>query len=128
VAIGGLLTVALASFGSHASRGADIRKPWAERGRALAYALCRNCHVVIDGQAPTQDGIPAFRTIANKPGQSKSHIVQILTHPHPPMPTPPITVPDMTDIIAYLDTLRAAGSPPLLQPDGTDGPRNTNPG
>lgn len=92
--------------------------PDAAAGKALADKLCKTCHLV-DGDAKTaQVGPPPFNSIANKPGQTFEHIKAILIQPHAPMPDMQLTNDEMTDLTAYLDTLRAPGTPPLLPPPG----------
>ena len=92
-------------------------EPDADRGKQLAERLCVNCHVVskdVDREVP--EGVPPFKVIANKPGQSGDHIRNILMQPHASMPAIGLTRLEMDDIIAYLDELRPEGSnPPLLQ-------------
>ena len=94
--------------------------PSIEHGFQLASGVCAGCHLVPgSGRTAAQDGIPTFETIANRPDQTKERIIQSLLQPHPPMPEAPLSMPDIIDVIAYLDTLRRedAGAP-LLPPLG----------
>jgi hypothetical protein len=80
--------------------------------------------VIADSKQPSAiAGIPTFRSIANRPGQSGERIKGILIRPHVPMPDMHLTNEEITDIIAYLETLRTDRSiPPLLAPTLPDRP------
>ncbi|MGI9522541.1 MAG: c-type cytochrome [Hyphomicrobiaceae bacterium] len=86
------------------------------RGRQLAQSFCINCHLVDPDQSGgINEGIPSFRAIANRPGQTHENIVNFLVEPHPPMPDMQLTRSEIRDLTAYLDTLRRpeAGAPLL---------------
>lgn len=91
--------------------------PDAARGRILAERLCATCHVVSDAQTSSATaGPPTFASIANRPGQTRQRIVNVLISPHPPMPDVHITVQEIDDIVSYLDTMRSpSNSEPLLK-------------
>ncbi|MEO1207396.1 MAG: cytochrome c [Pseudomonadota bacterium] len=99
---------------------ADDKKDWAAdaaRGQVLAERLCATCHVV----GPTQTGAatagpPTFASIANRPGQTRERILNVLIAPHPPMPNVQMTLHEIDDIIAYLDTMRSPQSKEPLLP------------
>lgn len=100
----------------------DATPPSPERGLELAHRLCQGCHVTGNtDQAKAIAGVPPFRTIANKPGQSGDHIKSILIKPHAPMPDMHLTSAEILDIIAYLDTLRSDPKSPSLLPAGPPG-------
>lgn len=92
--------------------------PSPERGHALAQKFCTNCHVIDDSSNTTVPaGVPAFRGIANKPGQTGQNIMNVLIKPHTPMPDMNLTRDEIVDIISYLETLRTNEAvPPLLPP------------
>jgi mono/diheme cytochrome c family protein len=95
-------------------------EPSAEKGHALAQKLCSGCHV-IESEASTTvpAGVPPFRTIANRPGQTAERIMNVLIQPHVPMPDMHLSREEMLDIVAYLETLRTDTSlPPLLPKHG----------
>lgn len=94
-------------------------KPSPDRGYALAQNFCKGCHLIGDNaDAAVPAGIPTFRGIANKPGQTSGHIMEILMRPHPPMPDIQLTREEMMHILAYLETLRTDKSgTPLLELD-----------
>lgn len=122
------VTVGLAGGAAPARAEDDDKKahvPSPEAGFALADRLCKSCHIVGAEAATAQVGPPPFKSIANKPGQSFDHIRSVLIQPHAPMPDLQLTNDEMVDLAAYLDTLKAPGSPPLLPPPGekTDRPK-----
>jgi cytochrome c len=92
--------------------------PSPEKGYALAQKFCTNCHVIDNTSNTTVPaGIPAFRGIANKPGQTGQNIMNVLIHPHAPMPDIHLSRDEIVNIIAYLETLRTNQAvPPLLTP------------
>jgi mono/diheme cytochrome c family protein len=92
--------------------------PSPERGLAFAERFCQNCHIVAPdarrpADAPVPAGVPTFRQIANKPGQTGDRIVGALISPHPPMPDVNLSREEIGDLIAYLETLR---TDPLIKP------------
>ena len=100
-----------------AIRAQEVPGPSAEKGLQLAQRLCSNCHLVEDrANATLPAGIPTFRAIANRRGQSGQRITNILLKPHEPMPDIRLTGPEIRDILAYLETLRTDPSVPPLSP------------
>lgn len=98
--------------------------PSATDGKALAQKLCVNCHIVDAGASGTAPvGPPPFPVIANRPGQTAERVRGMLIQPHPPMPDIHLTNEEINDIVAYLDSLRASGTPPLLPPGTPDKPK-----
>ena len=91
--------------------------PSPDKGYALAQRFCKGCHLVDAGaDATLPAGIPTFRGIANRPGQTGQRIINVLIKPHVPMPDIHLSSEEMLNIIAYLETLRIDQSiPPLLQ-------------
>ena len=109
--------------------GPEPFRPSADRGRVLAQNLCAGCHVVAgaEGAAATA-GIPTLRAIATRPEQTGRRIENALIAPHAPMPDMLLSMMEIKDIIAYLDTLRADGSlPPLQEPAAPDRPKYPSP-
>ena len=103
--------------------------PSADKGYALAQRLCQGCHLIEDKAGATVPaGMPTFRGIANRPGQTAQRITSVLIQPHAPMPDVQLTSPEILDIIAYLETLRTNTSvPPLLPPPGSPKPKYPEP-
>jgi cytochrome c len=81
--------------------------PSPDKGYDLAQKFCKSCHLVDDrADATLPAGIPTFRGIANRPGQTGQRIVSVLIKPHAPMPDISLSSEEMLNIIAYLETLR----------------------
>ncbi len=82
-------------------------KPSPEKGLALAQKLCSNCHLV-DG-APSSSvpaGVPPLRWIANRDAQTGQRIMDKLINPHWPMPDLRLSIEEIADVVAYLETIR----------------------
>jgi mono/diheme cytochrome c family protein len=90
----------LACFAAAAASAQD-----AERGGRLAEAWCSSCHVVAP-EAAGGDAGPAFKTVANREGQTLGGIMAWLFEPHPPMPDLMLSPADFRDLAAYIMTLR----------------------
>jgi mono/diheme cytochrome c family protein len=85
-------------------------------GRALAHAICGNCHVVSDGASDKPDlriPAPSFPALVSGPGFSADHIRELLTSghrylgPNQGMPNPRLASYQIEEIIAFFETLRA---------------------
>ena len=92
--------------------------PSAAKGLAIAQSLCVNCHLLPNNQTATvPSGVPTFRAIANRPGQTGEQIMFVLIKPHVPMPDMQISREEILSILAFLETLRTNPAvPPLLTP------------
>ena len=78
-----------------------------QQGRQLASRLCSNCHLVGSGeQQQTSADVPSFHEIANKERQSVGAIMAHIMLPKHPMPTIPLTKSELTDLSAYILSLR----------------------
>lgn len=77
-------------------------------GRELAGRLCASCHLVAPEQpGPTPDAVPSFMAIAARPDASENRILAaLLSPPHPAMPSPPLARRQMSDVAAYILSLR----------------------
>ena len=100
-----LLALSLASFmaptgGAQAADSAS--------GGALARRLCVNCHVVAPGEGAGQAtaGIPSFKAVADKPGQTTDKIKDFILNPHPPMPQVQLTNNERANLAAYIFSLK----------------------
>lgn len=95
----------------------DTPRPTPAKGEALAAKLCANCHLLPgSGATAVPAGVPTFRAIANKPGQTGDHIAQVLIRPHAPMPDLQMTRDEILDVLAYLETLRIDTSAKPIAP------------
>jgi mono/diheme cytochrome c family protein len=102
---------------SLAAGAQETAEPSAEKGYQLARRLCSNCHLIEDkANATLPAGVPTFRGIANRPGQTGQRITNTLMVPHAPMPDIRLSGPEIQDLISYLETLRTNPAiPPLLR-------------
>jgi mono/diheme cytochrome c family protein len=72
-------------------------------GARLAAQWCANCHrVAAEGPGPATDAVPAFATIAARPGAGEAAIIAFLRNPHGAMPDPGLTPRQAEDLAAYI--------------------------
>ena len=112
-----LMAVLFVSLTAIAVDAANAKKP-ADRGdvdagRDLALHACTGCHVVSGDQpfAPLLKGPPDFQEIANRPNVSAASLRRtIAALPLVPrrgrMANPHLTDDELTDVAAYIMTLR----------------------
>jgi len=82
-------------------------KPDPAKGQALAQRLCSNCHNVGGpGASAGRPEVPGFATIAKRPGQTTEGLAGKIIIPHPEMPTISVTLPEIRDIVAYIQSLK----------------------
>ena len=85
-----------------ATRAQDI-----PAGRRLAEAWCAGCHMVApDAIQSPNDAIPSFAAIARMPSTTMSSLNAFLQSPHPPMPDLKLSRAQISDISAYILSLR----------------------
>jgi mono/diheme cytochrome c family protein len=109
-----LAAVAMMAPGVALAQAPEVQ-PVPESGRQLAIRLCSNCHYVENATANAiPAGIPSLKSIANQPGQSGDRITGFLLQPHPPMPELRLSVNEIKDLLAYLETLRNGSGAPLI--------------
>jgi mono/diheme cytochrome c family protein len=77
------------------------------QGLGVARAVCAECHLVdkVPGQSPNLDA-PTFEHIANIPGMSSAALTAALRTSHETMPNVIIKGSDLSDVIAYVLSLR----------------------
>jgi mono/diheme cytochrome c family protein len=76
-------------------------------GKALAERLCTNCHLVGSAQqTEANPDVPSFPEIANLPEQSAGAIAARIMLPKHPMPQIPLTKSELSDLAAYILSLR----------------------
>ncbi len=123
------LTIILSGMFASSSLGQDFVSGSPEKGALLADRLCSSCHLSVDKAiSPVPAGIPTFRGIANKPGQTGMHIVGVLVTPHAPMPNISLSRDEISDIVAYLQALRSDQTmPPLLPMPQEQAPKRKYP-
>ncbi|MFA5955964.1 hypothetical protein [Hyphomicrobium sp.] len=86
---------------------AESKRPDIETGNIIARKLCSTCHLIGEpANAPVPSDVPAFASIANRPGQTADHLSTWLTRPHPPMPNLDLTRMEIRDLTGYILSLR----------------------
>lgn len=81
----------------------------AYRGAAVAAQVCSQCHDVGQGTAPAQQiGAPAFRDIAMRAGSTPEGLAEWMAANHPKMPNYLFPEGQVTDLAAYIMSLRDA--------------------
>jgi cytochrome c553 len=88
--------------------------PSAGEGQILARRLCAGCHAMENSSAAVPAGIPSLRAIANLPGQTGARLIGLLLQPHAPMPDMRLSMPEIQDLLAYLESLRTGTGEPLI--------------
>lgn len=78
----------------------------AAHGNDLAQRWCSSCHAI--GRAPqvTTDIPPSFFAIAQRPDFDVNRLVRFLLDPHPKMPKMDFSRIEVTDLAAYIASLR----------------------
>lgn len=87
---------------STAALAADIG-----HGEQLAREWCSNCHLVAPDQTSGGDGAPTFNSIAETAQERNDDLRAWLADPHPPMPNFDLTVREIDDLLAYIESLRS---------------------
>lgn len=76
-------------------------------GRALALQTCAACHAAVAGQRrPAMDSAPPFAVIARNPAATPDGLRAFLQTPHPVMPDLKLSRQEISDVIAYIQSLR----------------------
>lgn len=79
----------------------------ADAGRDFAREVCATCHEVEGEHAYSPHAnAPTFRTIANVPGMTATALFVALRTPHREMPNLILAPEEMSDVIAYILTLK----------------------
>jgi mono/diheme cytochrome c family protein len=75
----------------------------APAGQRLAAQWCANCHrIAPGGPGPVSDAVPAFATIAARPGRDAEAIATFLLAPHAGMPDHGLTLRQARDLAAHV--------------------------
>ena len=98
--------------------GQSAEQSSAQAGYRISQRLCVGCHVIDhDAPNPVPAGIATFCGIADRFGQTGQKIMDALISPQHPMPDMQLSIEEISDIIAYMETLRTDHSaPPLIGP------------
>ena len=74
----------------------------ADHGEQLAKRWCASCHIVAADQTRGADNVPAFASIAKRPGFSEEAAARFLMDPHPKMPDMQLGRGEAEDLAAYI--------------------------
>ncbi len=74
-------------------------------GEKLAREWCSNCHLVAADQTRGGDSAPTFGSIAKTAKERNDDLRAWLADPHPPMPNLDLTVREIDDLLAYIESL-----------------------
>jgi mono/diheme cytochrome c family protein len=97
IVLSALLVAAIAS----PAVGQEAGDP--SEGQRLAAANCAQCHGAVD----MRGGAPAFATIAATPSTTEYSLSMFLQTPHALMPDLGLTGTDISDLVAYILSLRS---------------------
>ncbi len=78
-----------------------------KRGHEVAARLCSTCHAVDrDAPGPLRADVPSFPAIAAAPGATAQHLAGKIIIPHPAMPGVSLTMSEIRDVVAYIESLK----------------------
>jgi len=77
-----------------------------QHGKDIAKRWCANCHVVESGQANAVDQAPPFSQIARTPDFDQNKLSFLLLKPHPNMPSLSLDRTEISDLAAYISSLK----------------------
>jgi len=78
-----------------------------EKGRDLAQRMCAACHMQPgQGEKTDHTGIPSFRAVASRPGQSVDGIASWLNVAPPTMPNHHLSHEQKVELAAFIISLR----------------------
>ncbi|MEM7045184.1 MAG: c-type cytochrome [Pseudomonadota bacterium] len=76
-----------------------------EHGERLARQWCSNCHLVGGEQSTGGDTAPTFASVAENAAERSDDLRAWLADPHPPMPNLNLTINEIDDLLAYIESL-----------------------
>ena len=98
-----IFTLCVSFAASGGALAQDVRN-----GEMIAKTWCAGCHVV-NGDAPSMgrmDAVPSFSAIAQMSSTTNASLRVFLSTPHANMPDYSLTQKEMTDVSAYILSLR----------------------
>ncbi len=106
------VAIAVVWAGLVTSSGSALGASELEKGRALAERLCATCHMN-EGQGEKQGamGIPSFRAVANRQGQTHEAIVQWLRSAPAMMPDHKLTWDEADALADFIVSLKGTQPP-----------------
>ncbi len=78
----------------------------AASGKVLAEKWCSSCHLVSQDQTHASAKAPPFGSIAKRPDEELNRLSFFLLDPHPLMPNFNLTRNEITDLVAYIRSLK----------------------
>jgi mono/diheme cytochrome c family protein len=118
-----LLALGLAGCGSLGLHGPHAPSA-AERGHATARQICAACHEVEPGKAGSRGAAPAFASREMQHLSGLDGRIETLTRlGHHAMPPQHLTAEQVTDLVAYIDSLKPTGGEPTLDQRGQARPK-----
>ena len=78
----------------------------AQSGRQIAQRWCSSCHVVSPEQPIGSPDVPSFLAIGRSEDLTESILTAFLSRSHPPMPDMSLSRGEISDLVAYLRSLR----------------------
>ena len=78
----------------------------AANGKVLAEKWCASCHLVSPDQAKASADAPTFASIASRSDKDIDRLAFFLLDPHPVMPTFNLSRDQITDVVAYIRSLK----------------------
>ncbi len=107
-----VLAILPALLCASAASAGPTSKPDPVLGKGLAERLCTNCHLVGSAtQEQANSDVPSFPEIANLQGQTAGGIMGRIILPKHPMPQIPLTKSELSDLAAYIMSLRDPPQP-----------------
>lgn len=97
-----LLALGLLLFSATGLAAADVKK-----GAAIAQRWCASCHLIAPGQTTATADAPSFAAISA--ARKIPEVTGFLLQSHPSMPDMNLTRSEISDLIAYMQSL----APPL---------------
>lgn len=79
----------------------------AERGATMSRNMCSECHGVDSGQRSRNPAAPTFEAIASSTGMTGLALEAALQSTHRLMPNVMLSREDRSDVIAYIQSLKA---------------------
>ncbi len=78
----------------------------AANGKTLAEKWCSSCHLVSPDQAKASADAPPFASIAERTDEDLDRLAFFLLDPHPVMPNFSLSRDQITDLVAYIKSLK----------------------
>ena len=75
-------------------------------GATYAKQYCENCHAIADEDASPEHTAPRFKDVANRAGTTVSSLKAWLGTTHPTMPNILLEPNDMSNVVAYILSLK----------------------